>query len=227
MDASERRPYLTLGSMQTRQLGQTDLHITPIGFGAWAIGGEWLFGWGPQDDADSIAAIRQAVAEACQEAPSVVVLLNPGGLPKTSSGKVQRSACRTRLADGSLDSYAQFPGVQAQAGDAVLASELQSRIAAIWCEQLQVTQVAAAGARFLVAFLTWIVGLNRALQGYILDGDHERGRTRDSPWCQTTFNHGLITNSHPLLQRTNYHIAISPPFQTRSLSIARAIRVPA
>ena len=48
--------------MQTRQLGRTDLHITPIGFGAWAIGGEWRFGWGPQDDSDSIAAIRQAVS---------------------------------------------------------------------------------------------------------------------------------------------------------------------
>jgi aryl-alcohol dehydrogenase-like predicted oxidoreductase len=48
--------------MQTRQLGRTDLHITPIGFGAWAIGGEWRFGWGPQDDAESVAAIRQAVS---------------------------------------------------------------------------------------------------------------------------------------------------------------------
>ena len=48
--------------MQTRQLGRTDLRITPIGFGAWAIGGEWRFGWGPQDDTDSIAAIRQAVS---------------------------------------------------------------------------------------------------------------------------------------------------------------------
>lgn len=48
--------------MHTRQLGHTDLHITPIGFGAWAIGGEWRFGWGPQDDDESIAAIRQAVS---------------------------------------------------------------------------------------------------------------------------------------------------------------------
>ena len=48
--------------MQTRRLGRTDLDITPIGFGAWAIGGEWRFGWGPQDDTDSIAAIRQAVS---------------------------------------------------------------------------------------------------------------------------------------------------------------------
>ena len=48
--------------MQTRRLGQTDLQITPIGFGAWAIGGEWRFGWGPQDDTDSIAAIQRAVS---------------------------------------------------------------------------------------------------------------------------------------------------------------------
>ena len=49
--------------MKTRQLGQSDLHITAIGLGAWAIGGEWLFGWGPQDDVDSIAVVRQAVAK--------------------------------------------------------------------------------------------------------------------------------------------------------------------
>jgi len=49
-------------NMDTRQLGASDLHITPIGFGAWAIGGSgWEFGWGPQDDRDSIAAIREAL----------------------------------------------------------------------------------------------------------------------------------------------------------------------
>jgi aryl-alcohol dehydrogenase-like predicted oxidoreductase len=47
--------------MQRRQLGQSDLQITPIGLGAWAIGGEWMFGWGPQDDRDSIATIRRAI----------------------------------------------------------------------------------------------------------------------------------------------------------------------
>lgn len=48
--------------MQTRNLGNSDLAITPIGFGAWAIGGgDWAFGWGPQDDADSIAAIHEAL----------------------------------------------------------------------------------------------------------------------------------------------------------------------
>ncbi len=50
----------TLG--QTKKLGDSDLELTAIGFGAWAIGGgDWQHGWGPQDDQDSIAAIRRAV----------------------------------------------------------------------------------------------------------------------------------------------------------------------
>ncbi len=48
--------------MQTKQLGNSELHITPIGFGAWAIGGgDWTFGWGAQDDEESIAAINRAL----------------------------------------------------------------------------------------------------------------------------------------------------------------------
>ncbi|MBD2519182.1 aldo/keto reductase [Nostoc sp. FACHB-973] len=48
--------------MQTKQLGNSELHITPIGFGAWAIGGGgWTFGWGAQDDQESIAAINGAL----------------------------------------------------------------------------------------------------------------------------------------------------------------------
>ena len=48
--------------MNTRKLGWTDLHLTEIGFGAWAIGGgDWRFGWGPQDDDDSVAAIHRAL----------------------------------------------------------------------------------------------------------------------------------------------------------------------
>ena len=46
----------------TRQLGTSDLQITRVGFGAWAIdGGGWSFGWGSEDDSDSIAAIRHAL----------------------------------------------------------------------------------------------------------------------------------------------------------------------
>ena len=48
--------------MHTERLGTSELHVTPIGFGAWAIGGTaWAFGWGAQDDKDSIAAIHEAL----------------------------------------------------------------------------------------------------------------------------------------------------------------------
>ena len=48
--------------MQTRQLGNSDLRITPVGYGAWAIGGAgWQFAWGAQDDGDSIAAIHRSL----------------------------------------------------------------------------------------------------------------------------------------------------------------------
>lgn len=48
--------------MQTRQLGYSDLQLTVVGLGTWAIGGGgWVYGWGPQDDADSIAAIQRAL----------------------------------------------------------------------------------------------------------------------------------------------------------------------
>jgi len=48
--------------MLVRRLGQSDLAITPLGFGSWAIGGPgWPFAWGGQDDGDSIAAIHDAL----------------------------------------------------------------------------------------------------------------------------------------------------------------------
>jgi aryl-alcohol dehydrogenase-like predicted oxidoreductase len=48
--------------METKKLGNSDLNLTRIGFGAWAIGGgDWAFAWGPQDDADSISAIQRAL----------------------------------------------------------------------------------------------------------------------------------------------------------------------
>src|SRR5258708_38112677 len=48
--------------METRKLGNSDIKITPVGYGAWAIGGSgWEFAGGPQDDAGSIAAIHRSL----------------------------------------------------------------------------------------------------------------------------------------------------------------------
>jgi aryl-alcohol dehydrogenase-like predicted oxidoreductase len=47
--------------MQKRRLGRSDLYLTPLGLGTWAIGGPWAFGWGPQDDAESVATIGRAL----------------------------------------------------------------------------------------------------------------------------------------------------------------------
>ncbi len=47
--------------METRRLGTHGPELTVIGFGAWAIGGPWLFGWGPVDDAQSVEAIHSAI----------------------------------------------------------------------------------------------------------------------------------------------------------------------
>src|SRR3989441_2360794 len=65
--ASLRRADMThrvhdADTLPTTPLGTTGMRITRVGFGAWAIGGGgWTFAWGDQDDADSIAAIRQAI----------------------------------------------------------------------------------------------------------------------------------------------------------------------
>ncbi len=52
----------TTSSPLLRTLGNSDLQLTSIGFGAWAIGGgDWRYAWGPQDDSESIAAIHRAL----------------------------------------------------------------------------------------------------------------------------------------------------------------------
>jgi aryl-alcohol dehydrogenase-like predicted oxidoreductase len=49
-------------SLPTHPLGSSGLHITRLGFGSWALGGGgWSFGWGPQNDADSLATMRHAL----------------------------------------------------------------------------------------------------------------------------------------------------------------------
>ncbi len=47
--------------MEKRRLGNTDLELTAVGLGAWAIGGDWEWGWGPQDEAQSLATIQRAL----------------------------------------------------------------------------------------------------------------------------------------------------------------------
>ncbi len=47
--------------MRTRKLGFTDLELTTVGLGTWAMGGPWQFGWGPQDDDEAIAAISASL----------------------------------------------------------------------------------------------------------------------------------------------------------------------
>ena len=47
--------------MQKRKLGFTDLKLTTVGLGTWAIGGPWQFGWGPQDDNEAVNAILKAI----------------------------------------------------------------------------------------------------------------------------------------------------------------------
>ena len=52
----------TSAKFATRTLGNSDLQLTPIGYGAWAIGGgNWEYGWGPQDDNDSLRTIEHAL----------------------------------------------------------------------------------------------------------------------------------------------------------------------
>jgi aryl-alcohol dehydrogenase-like predicted oxidoreductase len=49
-------------NLEKRQLGNTDMNITTLGFGAWALGGgDWVYSWGPQDDLESAEAIHHAL----------------------------------------------------------------------------------------------------------------------------------------------------------------------
>jgi len=48
-------------ALPVKKFGKTDMHITRVGFGSWAVGGDWAVGWGSQDDKESVAAIRHAV----------------------------------------------------------------------------------------------------------------------------------------------------------------------
>ena len=74
--------------METRKLGNSDIKITRVGFGAWALGGGgWEFAWGPQDDADSIAAIHRALQ----------LGVRPGPLRRNCCSRIERMARPTPI----------------------------------------------------------------------------------------------------------------------------------
>ena len=92
-----------------------------------------------------VEALSLAVSAACREAVAVALLLNPGALPKTSSGKLQRGACRQGWREGSLDAYAVFEhgrfvrgGRAAKSEEAVVSveDEVESGLAALWAQVL-------------------------------------------------------------------------------------------
>ena len=100
-----------------------------------------------------VAALNVAVSETCGEALSVALLLNPGALPKTSSGKLQRCACRIGWQDKTLNAYAVYEyGRLVLGGDDEAAATgaldppesdaLESELAAIWAAALESVSVA-------------------------------------------------------------------------------------
>lgn len=101
-----------------------------------------------------VEMLSQVVGEAFGEALSVVVLLNPGALPKTSSGKLQRRACRQGWLDGTLDAYAVHAfGRMQRGGDALapqqesagLHDEFGAHLAMLWREALKRDQTFQIG----------------------------------------------------------------------------------
>ena len=69
----------------TAALGRSGAAFTRLGLGTWAIGGPWRFGWGPVDDAESIAAIRRALDEGLNWVDTAAVY--GLGIPRRSSGR--------------------------------------------------------------------------------------------------------------------------------------------
>ncbi|WP_311971042.1 non-ribosomal peptide synthase/polyketide synthase [Pseudomonas baltica] len=97
---------------------------------------------------DLIAAIRAQVAEVHHEAPAVVLLLEPGSLPKTSSGKLQRAACAAQWREGSLPCVAQWQLGEVHTGAVQDQGEaLPEHIARLWRETLGV-ETLEPGASF-------------------------------------------------------------------------------
>jgi amino acid adenylation domain-containing protein/non-ribosomal peptide synthase protein (TIGR01720 family) len=94
-------------------------------------------------------AVRDAVSALFLVAPKVIVLLEPGALPRTTSGKLQRSACRVGWQNGSLDSFAIWQDgrlLDTQSNDEASAAEASSllpEVVAAWVEVLGKQDLAA------------------------------------------------------------------------------------
>ncbi|MBR1230344.1 amino acid adenylation domain-containing protein [Bradyrhizobium sp. AUGA SZCCT0176] len=88
-------------------------------------------------------AIGEAVLRQAQEYPAVIILLNPQGMPLTTSGKLQRSACSARWADNTLDSFMVFERGRRRDGAALTApaGDTERALASIWRDALGVQAV--------------------------------------------------------------------------------------
>ncbi|WP_213764824.1 non-ribosomal peptide synthetase [Caballeronia sp. dw_19] len=107
--------------------------------------------------ADVVAQLNRCVFDACGEVPIAVVLLNPAALPKTSSGKLQRSATRQGWQDRTLDAYALWEHghfvVGADASDTPQQAPLdglEKELAALWSEVLDL-EIATRDAHFFAS----------------------------------------------------------------------------
>ena len=76
--------------MQKRRVGRSDLYLTPLGLGTWAIGGPWAYGWGAQDDAES-ATIDRALGLAWIETAPAYGLGHAETLVGRSAARAMRS----------------------------------------------------------------------------------------------------------------------------------------
>ena len=97
-----------------------------------------------RSDPEALAhAIGEAVLRQAQEYPAVIVLLNPQGMPLTTSGKLQRSACSARWADNTLDSFMVFERGRRRDGAALTApaTDTEHALASIWRDALGVQAV--------------------------------------------------------------------------------------
>ncbi|MBR1251928.1 amino acid adenylation domain-containing protein [Bradyrhizobium sp. AUGA SZCCT0169] len=92
-----------------------------------------------RSDPEALAqAIGEAVLRQAQEYPAVIILLNPQGMPLTTSGKLQRSACSARWADNTLDSFMVFERGRRRDGTILTApaGDTEHALASIWRDAL-------------------------------------------------------------------------------------------